>query len=234
MLSRIEVDPIWSRVVHHFPIHTRNETGVGGTLSLYVAEMTDTKIVFNGDTASGRAQWVPWLRSLALALDEWAWSVFYIPPRHWTNREIGRRFAAPLEPRPKRRHPHGGEIGARRIDPLQLEKDGLCPIGQGGLCGQEGLTTKANGERGRHARLIKRACGWGDAGVHSPQLLPQWSAQRLSGRCVWRWGHLAIHALRRGSAVPGHGCWDDEPLGIHMAGAKSGRTAPGATGEPSR
>ena len=53
----------------------RNETGVGGTLSLYVAEMTDTKIVFNGDTASGRAQWVPWLRSLALTLDEWAWSV---------------------------------------------------------------------------------------------------------------------------------------------------------------
>ena len=67
MLSRIEVDPIWSRVVHHFPIHTRNETGVGGTLSLYVAEMTDTKIVFNGDTASGRAQWVPWLRSLRRA-----------------------------------------------------------------------------------------------------------------------------------------------------------------------
>ena len=96
----------------------------------------------------------------------------YIPPRHWTNREIGRRFAAPLEPRPKRRHPHGGEIGARRIDPLQLEEDGLCPIGQGGLCGQEGQTTKANGERGRHARLIKRACGWGDTGVHSPQLLP--------------------------------------------------------------
>ena len=46
--------------------------------------------------------------------------------------------------------------------------------------------------------------------------------QRLSGRCAWRWGHLAIHTLRRGSAVPGHGCWDDEPLGIHMAGAKSG------------
>lgn len=96
----------------------------------------------------------------------------YIPSRHWTNREIGRRFAAPLEPRPKRRHPHGGEIGARRIDPLQLEEDGLCPIGQGGLCGQEGQTTKANGERGRHARLIKRACGQGDTGVHSPQLLP--------------------------------------------------------------
>ena len=37
--------------------------------------MTDTKIVFNGDTASGRAQWVPWRRSLALTLDEWAWSV---------------------------------------------------------------------------------------------------------------------------------------------------------------
>ena len=53
----------------------RNETGVGGTLSLYVDKMTDTKIVFNGDTASGRAQWVPWLRSLALTLDEWAWSV---------------------------------------------------------------------------------------------------------------------------------------------------------------
>ena len=48
---------------------------MGGTLSLYVAKMTDTKIVFNGDTASGRAQWVPWLRSLALTLDEWAWSV---------------------------------------------------------------------------------------------------------------------------------------------------------------
>ena len=48
---------------------------MGGTLSLYVEKMTDTKIVFNGDTASGRAQWVPWLRSLALTLDEWAWSV---------------------------------------------------------------------------------------------------------------------------------------------------------------
>ena len=81
----------------------------------------------------------------------------YIPSRHWTNREIGRRFAAPLEQRPKRRHPHGGEIGARRIDPLQLEEDGLCPIGQGGLCGQEGQTTKANGERGRHARLATLA-----------------------------------------------------------------------------
>ena len=53
----------------------RIEAGVGGTLSLYVENMTDTKIVFNGDTASGRAQWVPWLRSLALTLDEWAWSV---------------------------------------------------------------------------------------------------------------------------------------------------------------
>ena len=53
----------------------RIEAGVGGTLSLYVDKMTDTKIVFNGDTASGRAQWVPWLRSLALTLDEWAWSV---------------------------------------------------------------------------------------------------------------------------------------------------------------
>ena len=53
----------------------RIEAGVGGTLSLYVDNMTDTKIVFNGDTASGRAQWVPWLRSLALTLDEWAWSV---------------------------------------------------------------------------------------------------------------------------------------------------------------
>ena len=68
--------------------------------------------------------------------------------------------------------PHGGEIGARRIDPSQLKEDGLCPIGQGDLCGQEGQTTTANGERGRHARLIKRACGWGDTGVHSPQLLP--------------------------------------------------------------
>ena len=75
MLSRIEVGPIRSRVVHHFPITHRNETGVGGTLSLYVAKMTDTKIVFNGDTASGRAHRVPWLRSLALTLDEWAWSV---------------------------------------------------------------------------------------------------------------------------------------------------------------
>ena len=37
--------------------------------------MTDTRLIFNGDTASGRAQWVPWLRSLALTLDEWAWSV---------------------------------------------------------------------------------------------------------------------------------------------------------------
>ena len=96
----------------------------------------------------------------------------YTPSRHWTNREIGRRFAASPEPRPKRRHPHGGEIGARRIDPSQLKEDGLCPIGQGDLCGQEGQTTTANGERGRHARLIKRACGWGDTGVHSPQLLP--------------------------------------------------------------
>ena len=34
-----------------------------------------TKIVFNGDTAAGRAQWVPWLRSLELELDEWAWAV---------------------------------------------------------------------------------------------------------------------------------------------------------------
>ena len=30
--------------------------------------------------------------------------------------------------------------------------------------------------------------------------------------------------------MPGHGCWDDEPLGIRMARAKSGRTAPEATG----
>ena len=34
-----------------------------------------TKIVFNGDTAAGRAQWVPWLRSIELELDEWAWAV---------------------------------------------------------------------------------------------------------------------------------------------------------------
>ena len=31
--------------------------------------------MFNGDTAAGRAQWVPWLRSLELELDEWAWAV---------------------------------------------------------------------------------------------------------------------------------------------------------------
>ena len=34
-----------------------------------------TKIIFNGDTAAGRAQWEPWLRSLELELDEWVWAV---------------------------------------------------------------------------------------------------------------------------------------------------------------
>ena len=84
----------------------------------------------------------------------------------------GKDSEPPPEQRPKRWHPHGGEIGARRIEPSQLKEDGLCLIGQGGLCGQEGQTTTAKGERGKHARLIKRACGWGDTGVHSPQLLP--------------------------------------------------------------
>ena len=30
---------------------------------------------FNGDTPQGRTMWVPWLRSLELALDEWSWAV---------------------------------------------------------------------------------------------------------------------------------------------------------------
>ena len=34
--------------------------------------------------------------------------------------------------------------------------------------------------------------------------------------------------------MPGHGCWDGEPLGTHVAEAKSGRTALEAAGDPSR
>ena len=75
MLSRIEVNPIWLRVAHHFPIHTGMKQVWEVRFLFTLIKMTDTKIVFNGDTASGRAQWVPWLRSLALTLDEWAWSV---------------------------------------------------------------------------------------------------------------------------------------------------------------
>ena len=50
---------------------------MGGTLPQRLLKMDDesTKIVFNGDTATGRTQWVPWLRSLELGMDEWAWAV---------------------------------------------------------------------------------------------------------------------------------------------------------------
>ena len=76
MSSRIEVSPlVWLQVVHHFPIHTGLKQVWEVRFLFTLKKMTDTKIVFNGDTASGRAQWVPWLRSLALTLDEWAWSV---------------------------------------------------------------------------------------------------------------------------------------------------------------
>ena len=35
----------------------------------------ENKDVFDGVTQGGRAQWVPWLRSLELSMDEWAWAV---------------------------------------------------------------------------------------------------------------------------------------------------------------
>ena len=34
--------------------------------------------------------------------------------------------------------------------------------------------------------------------------------------------------------MPGHGCWDGEPLGTHVAEAKSERTALETAGDPSR
>ena len=43
-------------------------------------------------------------------------------------------------------------------DPVpSTKKEGQAP--ELGLCGQEGQATMANGERGRHARLIRRAGG---------------------------------------------------------------------------
>ena len=43
---------------------------------------SETKMIFNGDTPSGRARWVPWLRSLELGMDEWAWAMMQgkVPP----------------------------------------------------------------------------------------------------------------------------------------------------------
>ena len=50
-LNRIKVSLRFGCGGSPLPNTHRNETGVGGALSLYVDKMTDTKLVFNGDTA---------------------------------------------------------------------------------------------------------------------------------------------------------------------------------------
>ena len=88
----------------------------------------------------------------------------------------------------------------------------------------------ANGERGRHARLIKRACGQRinqectvrHTGQH-PQSRTYVSTQRLtvSERLVIR--ALGNSYTTQGQCSAGHGCWDHEPTraGLYAAGGSS-------------
>ena len=88
----------------------------------------------------------------------------------------------------------------------------------------------ANGERGRHARLIKRACGQRinqectvrHTGQH-PQSRTYVSTQRLtvSERLVIR--ALGNSYTTQGQCSAGHGCWDHEPTraGLYAAGGFS-------------
>ena len=83
--------------------------------------------------------------------------------------------------------------------PLRCCGEQVCPIGQGGLCGQEGQTTKANGERGRHARPIKRACG---QGAQCPNRVRNGPLAGASGdKGTWQSIHYAGAAQCRGTAA---------------------------------